>query len=78
MKNSAVGYAGSYSYGYGVTKQYEYNYEDGNFTLGSLGGMQAILGGSWNATRPGDVVDVKITHVPSGKVIFEKSVVVEG
>ena len=40
--------------------------------------MQAILGANWNATRSGDVVDVRITHLPSGKVIFTQSVVVQG
>ena len=41
-------------------------------------GMQAILGNNWNATRPGDIVDVRILHIPSGKVIFNKQVVVIG
>jgi archaeal type IV pilus assembly protein PilA len=43
-----------------------------------IDGMQAILGQNWNATRPGDTVTVKVLHIPSGKVIFNKQVVVTG
>jgi archaeal type IV pilus assembly protein PilA len=41
-------------------------------------GMQAVLGENWNATRPGDVVTVRILHIPTGKMIFDKQVVVVG
>jgi len=40
--------------------------------------VQAILGKDWTHLRMGDVVDIKITHLPSGQVIFDKSVVVQG
>ncbi|MDD1694220.1 MAG: type IV pilin N-terminal domain-containing protein [Methanoregula sp.] len=40
--------------------------------------MMAVLGDNWNQLRPGDIVNVKIIHIPSGKTIWEKDVVVEG
>jgi FlaG/FlaF family flagellin (archaellin) len=88
MKNNAVGYAGtSYSYGYGVVNPYEY-YANGTYWVDdgdgilepgeSSDGMMAILGYNWNELRPGDLVDIKIIHIPSGKLTFDKSVGVEG
>ena len=82
MKSSA-GYAGpapSYTgYGYGQATQYEYNYDDGTyFPATNIDGMQAVLGDNWNELRPGDLVTVKILHIPSGKLIFESDVGVEG
>lgn len=64
----------SYTYngGYGLPNQYEY--EDLSF---GTDGMQAILGSNWYELRPGDIVNVKIVHIPSGKVIYEKNVGVE-
>ena len=38
--------------------------------------MQAVLGFSWEQLRPGDVVTVSVVHTPTGKVIFQKDVVV--
>jgi hypothetical protein len=74
MKNSA--WYTTFTDGYGYPTPYEYSstYTSGSF----IDGMSAILGGNWNATRPGDVVNVKILHVPSGKVIYSKDVVVSG
>ena len=56
---------------YGTANQYMYS------TI-STDGMNAVLGKSWNATRPGDVITVDVIHIPSGKVIFSKDVVVSG
>ena len=48
------------------------------YPAGSTDGMNAVLGTNWNATRPGDVITVEVIHIPSGKVIFSKDVVVSG
>jgi len=61
---------------------YGENQQFGNFTLipGTTmkaednAGMAAVLGNNWTMLRAGDLVDVKITHIPSGKTIFSKSV----
>jgi len=80
MKNSP-GYTGTWAasdcegYGCDTTTVTPYTY---NGWTGYVDGMQAILGGNWNATRPGDVVTVKVIHIPSGKAIFNKNVVVTG
>lgn len=75
MKNSAwYQTAGTDGYGYPIP----YTYSDTYITGQYIDGMSAILGGNWNATRPGDVVSVKILHVPSGKVIYSKDVPVTG
>ena len=79
MKSSAGGYNKAAG-GYGVETRYEYL--PGTYRLGpdedGVDGMMAILGKNWNALRPGDLVNFKITHVPSGKIVFDKSVGVEG
>lgn len=62
--------------GYGLDKAYAY--KDWTYSAGSKAdGMQAVLGNGWEALRTGDVVKVTFTHVPSGKIILEKNVVVE-
>jgi len=40
--------------------------------------MMAILGTNWNNLRPGDIVRLKILHAPSGKVLYDGKVTVEG
>jgi hypothetical protein len=40
--------------------------------------MMAILGPNWAALRPGDVVTLRMMHVPSGKMIYDGKVMVEG
>jgi hypothetical protein len=40
--------------------------------------MQAILGTNWNVLRPGDIVNVRIMHVPSGTMLYNSPVTVEG
>jgi flagellin-like protein len=64
MKNSP-----SSSYiGYTYTTPYSETNKDG---------IQAILGQYWYELRTGDIVNVKIIHTPSGKVIFDQNVGVE-
>jgi FlaG/FlaF family flagellin (archaellin) len=40
--------------------------------------MQAVMGQGWENLRPGDVVHVKLIHIPSGKVIYNADIAVEG
>jgi len=56
-----------------------YMYADGTgYTFGTdVDDVQAVLGYNWNATRPGDIVNVKLIHIPTGKTIFDKDVPVE-
>ncbi|MBQ3717837.1 MAG: hypothetical protein II893_00335, partial [Methanomicrobium sp.] len=71
-KNTTVG-------GYGVTPEtrYEY-YHTGHYSSGGYKDpMRAVLGHDWNKLRPGDRVNVKLTHVPTGTLLFEKDVTVE-
>jgi FlaG/FlaF family flagellin (archaellin) len=86
-----VGY-GMSSDGAGVTEgggQYNYAYGKSPRTGGSKGGalfekgvskdqMMAMLGDDWNLLRAGDTVTVKMIHIPSNKVIWQKDVTVEG
>jgi len=51
-----------------------YVYDSGE--AGWVDGMQAILGGNWNALRPGDVVHVNIVDLKSGETILKKDVAV--
>lgn len=65
--------------GYGVTPQtrYEY-YHTGQYSSGGyMDPMRAVLGRDWNNLRPGDRVNVKLTHIPTGTLLFEKTVTVE-
>lgn len=64
-------------HGYGVQEtSYEYIGDEWNDGT-SYDGVMAILGENWNELRPGDIVNVKILHIPSGKFIFSKDVMVE-
>ena len=40
--------------------------------------MMAILGYDWYTLRPGDIVNVRFIHIPSGKLIYDADVTVEG
>lgn len=81
MHNSAAGYSASTG-GYGISPDARYQYSSGTYNLGpGQGGadaMMAILGSNWYVLRPGDLVHVKFVHLPSGKVICDKMVTVEG
>ncbi len=64
--------------GYGpVTPTYNYTTGTGYIYGTDVDDVQAVLGYNWNATRPGDIVNVKLIHIPTGKTIFEKDVPVE-
>lgn len=62
------------STGYGVTTAYTYTGYDGSTS--DFDGMQTVLGRGWEALRTGDIVNVKLIHVPSGATILDKDVVV--
>lgn len=79
MHNSPYGWSAAYG-GYGVSAGTHYEYTDGSayqFTR-DVDGVQAILGEEWYHLMPGDKVNVKLTHIPTGTVLFEKDVAVEG
>lgn len=60
--------------GYGVSTPYAYT--EGSYTKDS---MRAVFGKGWENLREGDKVNIKVIHVPTGKVIFNKDVpVTEG
>ena len=69
--------------GYGVSSDKRYIYTAGSkYTEEFMSGkkkdeMSGILGTKWYNLRPGDIVNVKLTHTPTGSVLFEKDVVVE-
>lgn len=44
----------------------------------SIDQTQGVLGNQWEVLRAGDVVHVKFIHIPTGKTVWEKDVVVEG
>jgi len=77
--NSGVamgGNAGATS-GYGVDTSSAYTYTAGTYYADDYtDAMQAVLGHNWNSLRAGDTVSVSVVHVPSGKTIFQKDVVV--
>ncbi|MDP3565377.1 MAG: type IV pilin [Methanoregula sp.] len=65
--------------GYGVSPGMRFIYTNGTAWDGNdRDGMMAILGNNWNATRAGDVVHMKVLHVPTGKVLYDGKITVEG
>lgn len=64
----------------GVITGTKYEYASGSsYTIGKhCDGMQAVLGSNWNKLRPGDIVKVKLIHIPSQKTIFEKDIAATG
>ncbi|MDD1702038.1 MAG: type IV pilin N-terminal domain-containing protein [Methanoregula sp.] len=60
--------------GYGVSNPYTYTSDV--ISNGYVDPTQAILGTGWENLRAGDIVNVRVIHIPSGKVIFNKDVVV--
>jgi len=77
MKNSA-GFGGGYGYGQEEPFAYSYGPSGSDYPTGAKDGMMANLGEEWYHLRKGDTVNVMITHIPSGQVIFQKNVVVQG
>jgi hypothetical protein len=86
MHNSAAGYpdssSGTVYGGYGVYPNTRYQYTSGTYHLGpdegGVDAMMAILGNDWYTLRPGDIVNVRFIHIPSGKLIYDADVTVEG
>lgn len=81
MHNSAAGYSTSTG-GYGVSPATRYQYTTGSYHLGPGEGradaMMAILGNNWYVLQPGDIVNVRFIHIPSGKLLLDTNVPVEG
>jgi FlaG/FlaF family flagellin (archaellin) len=66
-------------YGPGPDPPYEYADPTPDYTYGTdVDGMQAVLGLDWNNLRPGDIVKVKLIHIPTGKAILDQDVAVRG
>ena len=65
--------------GYGVSSDKRYEYKTGTKYTKDIKAdeMSAILGSKWYNLRPGDVVNVRLTYMPTGSVLFEKDVIVE-
>lgn len=80
MHNSPMGTMTTGSGGYGTSPGtlFQYTYDASYFASTDIDGMMAILGSNWFHLRAGDVVNVKIIHLPSQKVIYDENVVVEG
>jgi len=65
--------------GYGqAAGRYLYDYSGSVITSGQTDTMMAVLGSNWYWLRPGDVVSVKLVHVPTGATIYDGKVPVEG
>ncbi|MDP2797880.1 MAG: type IV pilin N-terminal domain-containing protein [Methanoregula sp.] len=78
MHNVPYGYIPTYG-GYGVSIDKRYNYTFGTtYRAGDVDALQAILGNNWDKLRQGDLVKLRMFHIPSGKVIYEKDVTVGG
>lgn len=74
---------GQYKYAYGTSPSSGGSsgadfYPVDDATYPSVDQMMAVLGNNWNVLRAGDTVNVKLIHIPSGKTIWQKDVVVEG
>ncbi|MDD1689957.1 MAG: type IV pilin N-terminal domain-containing protein [Methanoregula sp.] len=61
-----------YTNGYGLSYPYAYTTD----SEGYIDPMQAVLGHGWEELRAGDIVTVKVVHVPSGKTLYTKDVAV--
>jgi FlaG/FlaF family flagellin (archaellin) len=66
--------------GYGAVIPYHYTIgtSGSSFQTGDCDGMMALLGGGWGNLRAGDMVNVKLIHIPSGKAIYDSDVSVKG
>ena len=65
--------------GYGNPPGSEFTYVDGTYwDPGEIDHIMGVLGKEWYRLRLGDKVSVKVIHVPTGKVIYDTDVVVEG
>jgi len=78
VHNSPYGWNAAYG-GYGVSFDTRYEYTVGSVWLGGADrdALMAVLGEEWYKLRAGDVVNVKIVHVPTGMTLLSKDVGVE-
>lgn len=60
-----------------LVASYKY-YAGGLWNPTQFDSMQAVLGKGWENLRAGDIVNVKLIHIPSGKVIYDAKIAVEG
>jgi len=79
MHSTPYGFSKTYG-GYGVDPSSRFRYTDGSSYVyaNDMDSMQAVLGREWWHLRAGDLVSIKLVHIPSGKLIFDKQVAVEG
>ena len=77
-------------YGYGFITPYSYlndtskatgttgimNQVGSQSSTGKMDAMQAMLGHGWQNLRAGDIVQISVVYVPTGKVILSKNVAV--
>lgn len=71
LKETPINYA---NFTYINTTGSKYNYQYGT----DMDAMQATLGMDWWHLKPGDTVNVKLYDIPSGQMIYDKDVQVEG
>ena len=58
-----------------------YTYVSGGLWNGAPGttdSMQGVMGLGWENLRAGEIVNVKLIHIPSGKTIYNANIAVEG
>jgi FlaG/FlaF family flagellin (archaellin) len=61
----------SANYGYGVERKFIYRTASGTPYLDPI---SAVLGPKWESLVMGDTVNVKVIHIPTGKVIFQQDI----
>src|SRR5208337_2617220 len=68
----------NFTVGYGIYQPFTYAYgtQSGKaqFLPSDTDMMMAILGNDWYNLQPGDTVNVKVIHIPSGKTIWQNAV----
>ncbi|MFA5332674.1 MAG: type IV pilin [Methanoregula sp.] len=69
----SLGGSNSANDGYGVDGRFAYS--SGSQEL--VDPATEVLGSNWELLRIGDTVNVKVIHVPSGKVIFNQDIIVK-
>lgn len=71
----------SWDHGYGVKTPYTYTEGQTQYVTATsfTDAMRAMFGWGWENLQEGDKVNIKVIHIPTGKVIFNKDVpVTEG
>ena len=52
----------------------QYSYTANCQDSSCLDSVKAVLGTNWNVLREGDIVNVKVIYIPTGKVIFDQDI----